>query len=132
MAQDPSSGPSEPVSTVIHEFFEGMNQKDTALLNSLLHPSCRLETAQTNGKVKETPLKLFRNMLLTSGKIKFEEKISNLIVKVNGSLAMGWMDYGFFVNDTLSHCGSNLFTLVRVNDNWKILHIIDSRQSSCN
>jgi hypothetical protein len=40
------------------------------------------------------------------------------------------MDYGFFLGDQFSHCGVNSFQLVRTEDGWKTIHLIDTRQQA--
>ena len=44
-------------------------------------------------------------------------------VMVEGPVAMVWSDYGFYMDGELSHCGVNIFTLMRVDDEWKIASI---------
>lgn len=40
--------------------------------------------------------------------------------RVEGPLAMVWLPYDFHVNNTWSHCGVDIFTLVRGDTGWKI------------
>jgi hypothetical protein len=44
------------------------------------------------------------------------------------ALASAWVQYEFYVNDKFSHKGTNLITLVKTNDFWKITAIIDTRK----
>jgi hypothetical protein len=39
---------------------------------------------------------------------------------VNGGVAMVWMPYDLYVNGAWSHCGADVFTLVKSNDKWRI------------
>lgn len=39
---------------------------------------------------------------------------------VSGPLAMVWMPYDLYVNGAWSHCGVDLFTLLKVADQWRI------------
>jgi hypothetical protein len=39
---------------------------------------------------------------------------------VNGPIAMVWLPYDFYVNDTWSHCGVDIFTMVKSDTGWKI------------
>jgi hypothetical protein len=40
--------------------------------------------------------------------------------RISGPLAMVWMPYDLYVNGTWSHCGVDLFTLLKVADQWRI------------
>ena len=39
---------------------------------------------------------------------------------VNGGVAMVWMPYDLYVNGAWSHCGVDVFTLVKANGAWRI------------
>jgi hypothetical protein len=39
---------------------------------------------------------------------------------VSGGVAMVWYPYDLYVNDTWSHCGVDVFTLVKSRDRWRI------------
>jgi hypothetical protein len=39
---------------------------------------------------------------------------------VDGPIAMVWLPYDFYVNDTWSHCGVDIFTMVKSDRGWKI------------
>jgi hypothetical protein len=39
---------------------------------------------------------------------------------VNGGVAMVWMPYDLYVNGAWSHCGADVFTLVKSNGAWRI------------
>ena len=41
-------------------------------------------------------------------------------VRINGGIAMVWYPYDLYVNDQWSHCGVDVFTLIRVADRWRI------------
>lgn len=63
----------------------------------------------------------------------WDERISNLTIKMDGDLAQAWMDYSFYLDDKFSHCGVNAIHLVRNNGKWKIFQIVDTRRKSdCN
>jgi hypothetical protein len=41
---------------------------------------------------------------------------------------MVWTPYRFIFNGKFSHCGVNSFTLVKLNGEWKINYVIDTRR----
>jgi hypothetical protein len=41
-------------------------------------------------------------------------------VRINGPLAMVWMPYDLYLDGRWSHCGVDVFTLVRHEGNWRI------------
>ncbi|MDP5138985.1 MAG: hypothetical protein NWP83_00775, partial [Spirosomaceae bacterium] len=59
-----------------------------------------------------------------------DERLSGYDIKIDGDMATVWTPYSFFVNNNVSHCGVNAFTLIRQNDSWKILSITDTRRKT--
>ncbi len=46
----------------------------------------------------------------------------------DGRLATAWMQYAFYLEDDLHHCGVNAFQLVRLDDGWVAFSIADTRR----
>ena len=59
----------------------------------------------------------------------FDERLSNVRVMIDGSLASVWTDYKFFRGTTFSHCGVDHFLLVKERGAWKILELSDTRRT---
>jgi SnoaL-like domain len=49
-------------------------------------------------------------------------------IKIDANMAMAWTPYKFYIGENFSHCGVNLFTLVKLEQDWKIVNIIDTRR----
>jgi hypothetical protein len=63
----------------------------------------------------------------------YDERITFDVVKTDGVLATAWTPYKFYVGEKFSHCGVNSFQLVKLDGNWKIQFIIDTRRKQpCN
>jgi hypothetical protein len=118
-------------------FFEGFHKGDTLLMKSVMADEMIMQTAYSdnegNHKVKndsgEGLLTAIANRPETQ---KWDERLEGYEIQIDGNLAHVWTPYQFWFNDTFSHCGANAFTLVKTNDGWKIIHLIDSRRkTSC-
>jgi hypothetical protein len=48
------------------------------------------------------------------------ERGFNPVAMVNGGVAMVWMPYDLYVNGAWSHCGADVFTLVKADGQWRI------------
>lgn len=60
----------------------------------------------------------------------WRERLLDYKVEIDGNLAHVWTPYEFYLNDELLHRGANSFTLAKMGNGWKIIHIIDSRRPS--
>lgn len=127
-----SQSTKEEVKNVIKDFFISFHQKDTINLRKLLHPKVALQTVISGNKEEKVKEDLISNFLVSIAKIpseiQFEEKILDYHVFFDGDLAHVWTPYEFYVNKNFSHGGANSFTLIKENNQWKILHIIDTRR----
>jgi hypothetical protein len=63
--------------------------------------------------------------------LNIEEKVTSFEIKQDGHLAMVWTPYVFYINKQVSHCGVNLFTMLKTSSGWKISSIIDTRRRDC-
>ncbi|NCT18223.1 MAG: 3-methyl-2-oxobutanoate hydroxymethyltransferase [Flavobacteriaceae bacterium CG_4_8_14_3_um_filter_34_10] len=125
--------PENEVKKVITTFFEGFHQQDTLLMKSLVSADVVLHSVMvgtTNENVlSSTTFEVFLNSIATIPKeVNFKEKLHSFSISINGVLATVTTPYSFYVNDTLSHCGVNIFQLYLDKDKWKIVSILDSRQ----
>jgi len=59
---------------------------------------------------------------------KWDERLLDYKVEIDGNLAHVWTPYEFWLNETFLHCGANSFTLAKFDEGWKIIHLIDSRR----
>lgn len=125
----------DSIKAVINQFFEGLNKGDTSILLKTVADSIVLQTVTMNRRngqimVRNEPLSdLLMGVAKRPPEIKsLEERIVFESIKTDGPLAAVWTPYKFFVNEKLSHCGANSFTLVRLAAGWKITGIIDTRR----
>lgn len=122
---------------LIDTFFEGFHKGDTTLMKSVMAKDIVMQTAYANKsgehKVHTGKAEDFVNSIASRPETqKWEERLLDYKVQIDGNLAHVWTPYEFWLNGEFSHCGANAFTLVNTDNGWKILHLIDSRRrSSC-
>jgi len=120
---------------IIDTFFEGFHKGDTLLMKTVMSSDLVMQTAYTNkeGKHKVTngTSEDFVNAIDSRPEDqKWDERLLDYKIQIDGNLAHVWTPYEFWFNDSFSHCGANAFTLAKTDDGWKIIHLIDSRRKS--
>ena len=126
------------VKKTIETFFEAFHKGDTTLLKSTLADKVVLQTTFINkeGKtqlVEEEVSKLITTIGTRPADQKWEEKLLDYQIKVDGAMANAWTPYEFWFNGQFSHCGVNSFQLFNDNGTWKIIYLIDTRRrQDCN
>ena len=124
----------EAVEQVIYNLFEGMYKGDSSLVHRCFSDDLRMYTTFINPDGKDQlragSLEGFLTAVGTPHDQIWNEKISNLKIDVDAGLAHAWMDYEFYLDQKFSHCGINAMQLVKLDGEWKIIHLIDTRKKS--
>jgi hypothetical protein len=122
----------EAVKKVVNNLFTAMRTSDTTLLKSVFSAdmvlqsigqkadgTTFLQTEKASGIIK---------MVGTPHKEVYDERIIIKDVKVDGPLASVWAPYKFYVGTQFSHCGVDVFQLMKTAAGWKIIYIVDTRR----
>ena len=124
----------DSIKTVINMMFTGMKNSDTVLVKS-----CFTETAvlQTFGKDKEGKTIIttdspsdFAKFIATIPAGAADEQIVFKDLKIDGPMAAVWTPFKLYFNGKFYSCGVNSFQLVRLNNEWKIQYILDTRRKN--
>jgi hypothetical protein len=126
------SGEETAIKKTINQLFSAMRDRDTMQLRDAFAATAVL---QTIGKTKEGTIQVrtesidgFIKSVGTPGKELLDERIEFGTILIDGPLATAWTPYRFYLGSQFSHCGVNSFQLVKLNGNWKIQYIIDTRR----
>lgn len=125
------------INKVITQLFDGMRTSDSNLVKNVFHTEATLQTVFTNKtdetKLHEEQISEFIKAVGTPHDGIWNEKITQTNIQIDGNLAHAWTTYEFYVDDRFIHCGVNSFQLVKFNNEWKIISIIDTRRTAnCN
>jgi hypothetical protein len=118
---------------VITRLFDAMRAGDTTAMRSAFDSSASLQSAvvRRDGTpvVQRTAIgDWLAGVAKRPAGTVLDERLRNPIVHVDGTLASVWVEYGFFVGPTFSHCGVDAFTLGKTVAGWRILAVADSRR----
>ena len=116
----------------VKTFFEDFHRQDTTQLAAHFNSEAVIKSISKDetGQTRITSVEIDR-FVRSIGSIpsdrKFEEKILSYEVLEDDLMAQVWTPYEFYVNQKLSHTGVNVFVLSKVNEEWKIVFLIDTR-----
>lgn len=90
-----------------------------------------IENADGSRKLVRRPLgEFFTGM--KPGPEKYEERLYDPAIEVDGDVALVWGRYNFYIDGKLHHCGYDHFDLVREGGQWKVANITySSRTTGC-
>lgn len=123
----------DSVKAVLNNLFTAMKTSDAVLLKSVFTDSAILQTINTRGGkavVETDEVSAFIESISKLPAGDADEQIKFDVIKVDADLAIAWTPYKFYYKSKFSHCGVNSFQLVRINKEWKIQYIIDTRRRS--
>lgn len=129
--QTPAANEEAAVAAAVRRLFDGMRAADSAMVRAAFHPEATLRTVavrQGQTMTRTDQLQGFVTAVGTPHDQVWDERISDLQIRIDGPLATAWMNYTFYAGATKSHCGVNSFELVKMADGWKITHIADTRR----
>lgn len=126
LAQDPIQPPESEaeVSALAQRFLEALSAADTATLSDLLAPGATIHSVREGG---EAPLRVVtREAFLASLGGESEQLLERMwdpTVLVQDRVAMVWTPYDFHLNGEFSHCGIDVFTLLKGSQGWQVTGI---------
>ena len=127
-------GDKKDILKVIDVFMTAVNSKDKSIFDSVSYKGIqRIVTLVDQDKVITA---VYDNDTLLEGlkdvEESFRERYWDAAVLTEGNIASVWAPYDFFSNGKFSHCGVDLFYLVKENKEWKIAHFGYTRNKLCN
>ncbi|MGC5198558.1 nuclear transport factor 2 family protein, partial [Aphanothece microscopica] len=106
---------------VAEDFFEALEKADTTAFYGLFLPKAMVYTVrETNGQPVLGSRSPFSDKFRPGTVIKERMKDTGVEVHVHGRMAVVWAPYNLWVNDVFSHCGVDVFNLIRTDSGWKI------------
>lgn len=122
----------EAIKKVVNNLFTAMRTSDTTLLKSVFSPDMILQSisqkADGTTVLQTDKAAGFIKAVGTPHKEVYDERIVITDVKIDGSLASVWAPYKFYVGTQFSHCGVDVFQLMKTAAGWKIIYIVDTRR----
>ena len=123
----------DAVKATIENFFEAFHKQDTVALKTMAKGNINLQSISVNRKGKtvlqENDYQSFIKSIASIPKDNtFEEKLLDFSIQIDGQMANAWTPYEFWYNGNFSHCGVNSFQLIKEEETWKILYLVDTRR----
>jgi hypothetical protein len=120
------------IKQTINNLFTAMRKGDSTLLRSVFSKEMILQSVSNDNDGKAI-LSVenadgFVKAIGTPHAAAYDERIVFDGIKIDGGLASVWAPYKFYLGKQFSHCGVDVFQLMRTADGWKIIYIVDTRR----
>lgn len=129
-AQDTPSDEQAVLATV-NAFMAAFDAKDAAAMTGLITEDAQLAWVREGegGEPSQSLLLQEAAERIAAVPAEIAEPLDIRAVMVERPVAMVWADYGFYIGGEQSHCGVDIFTLMRIGGSWKIASITYSHQT---
>lgn len=119
--QDAAEG---DVLEVVEGFMEGLGNKDADVMRGFVTEDAYLALVRPmpDGQADRTQSMRMDDAVTSLGNAPGDiaEPLGDVTVMVDGPVAMAWAPFGFYLDGNRTHCGVNIFTLMRVDGEWRI------------
>ena len=112
----------------IENLFHAMKSADSLGVKNAFSSSAILQTFNKNNEIRTEKVEGFAKQVGSSKVGDLDERFTISKVLVDGNMASVWVPYQFYYKGNFSHCGVNSFQLAKMNNEWKIQYIIDTRR----
>ena len=120
------------IKQTVNTLFDAMRKGDSTLLRSVFSKDMILQSISNDkdGKAVLSTEKAdgFVKAIGAPHAAMYDERIVFNAIKIDGPLASVWAPYKFYLGDKFSHCGVDVFQLMKTADGWKIIYIVDTRR----
>ena len=118
----------------VDKLFNGMRSGDSSAVRSIFIPQSTLTTISVSATDSVmTHVSKMDDFVTAVGKPhteKWDERIYDVKISTDGPMAIVWAPYKFYRGETFSHCGVNVFTMIRTKQGWKINTITNTRRKT--
>jgi hypothetical protein len=112
----------------IENLFNAMKSADSIVVKNAFSSSAIMQTFNKNNEIRTEKVEGFAKQVGSSKVGDLDERFTISKVLVDGNMASVWVPYQFYYKGNFSHCGVNSFQLAKLNNEWKIQYIIDTRR----
>ena len=121
------------INLVILELFDGYRQGDSARVAATFSKKALIQTIHQDkeGKVnisEPIPAQRFINYIGGGLTEVHDERLWDTQIFYDEFMATVWTKYALFLGKKFTHCGTEVFNLRKVDGDWKIFYLADTRQ----
>jgi len=132
-ALPPPGSDEAGVMVPVNALFDGLARRDGAIILAAMRPDASatvaVEKADGTRDVRRMTAAEFASHV-KPGPERFEERLTDPAIEVDGDIAMVWSPYVFLVDGKVQHCGVDHFDVVRQNGSWKVANVTWSQRTT--
>jgi len=128
----PGAANAQPRAEVMNQvtaLLDALQRKDVAAFKALFAPGAVFMSKRAGAIRRLTADQLADSLASIDGEIS--EPIGKPTIHIDDDLAVVWAPYRFVNNGEVIHCGTDLISLIKIEDNWRIVGVADNARTQC-
>ena len=122
-SQEHHSSDAQVVKQRIDDFFVALETQDTILYKTILFPDGQIWAVKQEGDSIKYSMRHFRDDIIRfNPEVIIQETPLDYEIKVHQQIAVAWVPYTLSISGNFSHCGVDIFTLIKTQVGWKIVN----------
>jgi hypothetical protein len=136
LALAPFQAPSQPAVTQseimvpVYNFFDAIAHRDKAVMLAQAVPDTEV-TINREGGLRHLTIDNLADLVVNLKAGSLAEPIHNPILQVDNNIASVWAPFVFTIDGKQTNCGTNIFTLAKLNGKWLIVNLTYNSQKNC-
>ena len=108
----------------VNHFFVALEKQDPVLYKSIMFPKAQIWVVRKQDDSLTNTMRTFAEDIQRFNPQRIiQERPLTCEIKIHNDIAMAWVPYELSVNGKFSHCGVDVFTLLKTNTDWKIVNL---------
>ena len=106
----------------VQQFFDALENQDTVLFKSILLMDGQTWAISEKENTVKYSMRQFRDIMKTfinPARI-IQERMLSSEIKIHDRIAMAWVPYTLDISGKFTHCGIDIFTMLKTSEGWKI------------
>ncbi|WP_242082567.1 nuclear transport factor 2 family protein [Aestuariivivens sediminis] len=121
-SQDPEPTDEQGVIKVIHQFFDSLETKDSLLRRQTTLDESLIWRRYSDENPVRIDSRFSKDDIPTMHALPDVKEIpKDVDIHVHNGIAVAWVPYEFWIDKKFSHCGVDVFTLFKMDGDWKII-----------
>ena len=133
VAQQKQNPEEKEILLKVQQFFDALEKQDTVLFKSILLTNGQVWAISEKEKAAKYSMRQFGDFmktLINPARI-IQERMLSSEIKIHNRIAMAWVPYTLDISGKFSHCGVDLFTMLKTNEGWKIATAAYTIEQDC-
>ena len=115
----------------VHHFLDALGRQDKNGMLALVAPNIDI-TSVHQGELRRRSMDSLADAIAAHRGGVIAEHIHDPVVHIDNDLAVVWAPYTFTSAGRVDHCGTDVFTLAKLNGRWIIIGVSDNvRKENC-